>query len=80
MLQKLVEQLEVPFQLAYVHRSIVGGLPGRICVGVRDRQTYLRCLVEGPCHTHDPPISSSHDSENFHPHLWKRKLRLQEVE
>lgn len=36
MLQKLAEQLEVPFQLAHVHRGIVGGLLRGICRGQTD--------------------------------------------
>lgn len=39
MLQKLAEPLEVPFQLTYVHRDIVGGLVGGIWGKRMDRAT-----------------------------------------
>lgn len=59
MLQKLAEQLEVPFQLTHVHRGVVG-LLGRIWGrGQADLPQALWVfwwLTEGSRHTHDPPI------------------------
>lgn len=47
MLQKLAEPLEVPFQLTYVHRDIVGGLVGGD-LGETDGQSHQKLLNEVP--------------------------------